>query len=80
MLTAGMLHGSRLLEFAGVPITKRFHASLLRNIYCVSMGAVIAASLPYPRMLGCAAEAGDHRDRGRNIDPRSAASACRFVA
>ncbi|MGN5478274.1 hypothetical protein ACTMU2_18520 [Cupriavidus basilensis] len=52
----------------------------MRNIYCVSIGAVIAASLPYPRMLGCAAEAGDHRDRGRNIDPRSAASACRFVA
>jgi len=34
----------------------------------------------YPRMLGCAAEADDHLNRGRNMDTRTAASACRFVA
>lgn len=34
----------------------------------------------YPRMLGCAAEADDHLNRGRNMDMRTAASACRFVA
>lgn len=34
----------------------------------------------YARMLGCAAEADDHLNRGRNMDTRSAASACRFVA
>ena len=33
----------------------------------------------YARMLGCAAEADDHLNRGRNMDTRSAASACRFV-
>ena len=34
----------------------------------------------YARMLGCAAEVDDHWNRGRNMDTRSAASACRFVA
>lgn len=34
----------------------------------------------YPRMLGCAAETDDHLNRGRNMDTRTAASACRFVA
>ena len=34
----------------------------------------------YSRMLGCAAEADDHLNRGRNMDTRAAASACRFVA
>ncbi len=34
----------------------------------------------YPRMLGCAAEADDHLNRGRNMDTRTAASLCRFVA
>ncbi len=34
----------------------------------------------YARMLGCAAEIDDHLNRGRNMDTRSAASACRFVA
>ncbi len=34
----------------------------------------------YARMLGCAAEADDHVNRGRNMDTRAAASACRFVA
>jgi succinyl-CoA synthetase alpha subunit len=34
----------------------------------------------YARMLGCAAEADDHLNRGRNMDTRAAASACRFVA
>jgi succinyl-CoA synthetase alpha subunit len=33
----------------------------------------------YARLLGCAAEADDHLNRGRNMDTRSAASACRFV-
>jgi succinyl-CoA synthetase alpha subunit len=34
----------------------------------------------YPRMLGCAAEIDDHMNRGRNMDTRTAASQCRFVA
>lgn len=34
----------------------------------------------YARMLGCAAEADDHLNRGRNMDTRAAASACRFIA
>ena len=34
----------------------------------------------YPRMVGCAAESEDHLNRGRNMDTRTAASQCRFVA
>jgi succinyl-CoA synthetase alpha subunit len=34
----------------------------------------------YPRMLGCAAEIDDHVNRGRNMDTRTVASLCRFVA
>jgi succinyl-CoA synthetase alpha subunit len=34
----------------------------------------------YARMLGCAAEADDHLNRGRNMDTRTPASQCRFVA
>lgn len=34
----------------------------------------------YPRMLGCAAEIDDHLNRGRNMDTRTAAPLCRFVA
>lgn len=34
----------------------------------------------YPRMLGCAAEIDDHLNRGRNMDTRTPASACAFVA
>ena len=34
----------------------------------------------YPRMLGCAAEIDDHLNRGRNMDTRTSASQCRFVA
>ena len=34
----------------------------------------------YPRMLGCAAEIDDHMNRGRNMDTRTPASQCRFVA
>lgn len=34
----------------------------------------------YPRMLGCAAEIDDHINRGRNMDTRTPASQCRFVA
>jgi hypothetical protein len=34
----------------------------------------------YPRMLGCAAEIDDHLNRGRNMDTRSPASQCQFVA
>jgi len=34
----------------------------------------------YARMLGCAAEADDHLNRGRNMDTRTQASQCRFVA
>jgi succinyl-CoA synthetase alpha subunit len=34
----------------------------------------------YARMLGCAADADDHMNRGRNMDMRSPAADCRFVA
>ena len=34
----------------------------------------------YPRMIGCAAEIDDHLNRGRNMDTRTPASQCRFVA
>ena len=34
----------------------------------------------YPRMLGCAAEIDDHLNRGRNMDTRTVASSCKFVA
>ncbi|HEY2818741.1 MAG TPA: CoA-binding protein [Casimicrobiaceae bacterium] len=34
----------------------------------------------YPRMLGCAAEIDDHMNRGRNMDTRTPASQCRFIA
>jgi citrate synthase len=34
----------------------------------------------YPRMLGCAAEIDDHMNRGRNMDTRTPASQCQFVA
>jgi len=34
----------------------------------------------YPRMLGCAAEIDDHMNRGRNMDTRTPASKCEFIA
>jgi succinyl-CoA synthetase alpha subunit len=34
----------------------------------------------YARMLGCASEIEDHLNRGRNMDTRTPASQCRFVA
>jgi succinyl-CoA synthetase alpha subunit len=34
----------------------------------------------YPRMLGCAAEIDDHLNRGRNMDTRTPASACKLLA
>jgi hypothetical protein len=34
----------------------------------------------YGRMIGCAAEIDDHLNRGRNMDTRTPASGCRFVA
>ncbi|WP_018263954.1 CoA-binding protein [Methylobacterium sp. WSM2598] len=34
----------------------------------------------FARMLGCAAEVDDHTNRGRNMDTRTPASQCRFVA
>jgi succinyl-CoA synthetase alpha subunit len=34
----------------------------------------------YARMLGCAAEVDDHLNRGRNMDTRTPASRCQFVA
>jgi hypothetical protein len=34
----------------------------------------------YGRMIGCAAEIEDHLNRGRNMDTRTPASECRFVA
>jgi hypothetical protein len=57
MQIAGMLHESQRIAFAGVPATAAiepgacaeenrasFHARLSRNILCVSIDAVIAAS------------------------------------
>jgi hypothetical protein len=34
----------------------------------------------YPRMLGCATEVDDPMNRSRNMDTRTVASSCRFVA
>ncbi|MBV8522189.1 MAG: hypothetical protein JOY71_08695 [Acetobacteraceae bacterium] len=34
----------------------------------------------YARMIGCAAEINDHLNRGRNMDTRTPASKCRFIA
>jgi hypothetical protein len=34
----------------------------------------------YPRMLGCAVEIDDHLNCGRNMDTRTPATECRFVA
>ena len=34
----------------------------------------------YARTIGCAAEINDHLNRGRNMDTRTPASKCRFVA
>ena len=34
----------------------------------------------YARMIGCAAEIDDHLNRGRDLDTRTPASQCRFVA
>ncbi len=34
----------------------------------------------FGRMIGCVAEADDHLNRGRNMDTRTPASACRFVS
>jgi hypothetical protein len=34
----------------------------------------------FGRMIGCAAEADDHLNRGRNMDTRTPASACRYVS
>jgi hypothetical protein len=64
-------------------------ALLLKTVwpaYCtgdVKAEALEAAAFTvfiYARMLGCAAEIDDHLNRGRNMDTRAAASACRFVA
>ena len=33
----------------------------------------------FARMTGCAAEIDDHLNRGRNMDMRTAASACKFI-
>jgi hypothetical protein len=34
----------------------------------------------YARMIGCAAEIDDHMNRGRDLDTRTPASQCRFIA
>jgi citrate synthase len=49
----------------------------------LSSGALESAAFTiflFARMLGCAAEADDHLNRGRDMDTRSPASQCRFVA
>ncbi len=64
-------------------------ALLLKTVWpAYRAGTIPAAALEtaaftvflYARMLGCAAEIDDHLNRGRNMDTRAAASACRFVA
>ncbi len=64
-------------------------ALLLKTVWpAYRSGAIEAEALEtaaftvflYARMLGCAAEIDDHLNRGRNMDTRAAASACRFVA
>lgn len=49
----------------------------------IDRGALESAAFTaflYARMLGSVAEADDHLNRGRNMDTRTAASACRYVA
>jgi citrate synthase len=59
---------------------------ILWRPYCsgaLSGGALETAAFTiflYARMLGCAAEIDDHLKRGRNMDTRTPASQCRFVA
>ena len=59
---------------------------ILWRPYCtgaLSSGALETAAFTiflYARMLGCAAEIDDHLNRGRNMDTRTPASQCRFVA
>ncbi|MBV8937320.1 MAG: CoA-binding protein [Alphaproteobacteria bacterium] len=59
---------------------------ILWQPYCsgaLSSGALETAAFTiflYARMLGCAAEIDDHLNRGRNMDTRTPASQCRFVA
>jgi len=64
-------------------------ALLLKTVWPAYRAGTIAADaletaaftiFLYARMLGCAAEIDDHLNRGRNMDTRSAASACRFLA
>jgi hypothetical protein len=64
-------------------------ALLLKMVWpAYRRGTVSAAALEtaaftvflYARMLGCAAEIDDHLNRGRDMDTRAPASACRFVA
>ena len=48
-----------------------------------SAGALETAAFTvflYPRVLGCAAEIDDHMNRCHNMDTRTPASKCRFVA
>jgi hypothetical protein len=40
----------------------------------------VTGMLPYPRMLGGAAEIADHMNRGRDMETGTPASPCRFVA
>ena len=59
---------------------------ILWRPYCsgaLSGGALETAAFTiflYARMLGCAAEIDDHLNRGRNMDTRTPALQCRFVA
>lgn len=50
------------------------------RIGAVALESAAFTIFVYARMLGCAAEADDHLNRGRNMDTRTPASACRFVA
>lgn len=89
MQIVGMLHESQQIAFAGLPAAvatgpvagaeenkKQSHARLSRNIYCVSIDAVIAAS--QRGMLWAPLAASQTGER--KLNTRAAASACRFVA
>ena len=74
------------VEKVGRGRTMRLLLKILWRPYCsgaLSGGALETAAFTiflHARMLGCAAEIDDHLNRGRNMDTRTPASQCRFVA
>ena len=88
--------GCRLNAFESEVIRRAAAAAGLSNAVIVNTCAVTAeaerqarqairrARRQHPQaaiiVTGCAAEIDDHMNRGRNIDTRTSASQCRFVA